>query len=190
VGGIALDPNWDLLVGGSPGFPYKAAVLTYATSQTLDGPPVIRMIAGSATGLLSFSPGIALDPSTSELFVYNSDLKTAQVSVFAAEADGNVAPIRVIGGANTGISVAGYFPGSVPSANKIAVSSDGRLFVLEPNNRILVFAPGANGDVRPSQIIEDVDLGPALHSCGIAVRSVDCAFVRRPPPGELGHDGR
>src|SRR5437870_4015223 len=46
---------------------------------TLDGPPVIRMIAGSATGLLSFSPGLALDPSTSELFVYNSDLKTAQV---------------------------------------------------------------------------------------------------------------
>ena len=191
VGGIALDPHWDLLVGGSPGFPQdtKAAVLTYATSQNLDGPPVIRMIAGSATGLLSSSPGLALDPSTSELFVYNSDSKTAQVSVFAAEADGNVAPIRVIGGANTGISVAGYFPGSVPSANKIAVSSDGRLFVLGPNNRILVFAPGANGDVRPSQIIEDAGPVETLGT-GIAVRSVDCAFVRRPPPGELGHDGR
>ena len=71
----------------------------------------------------------------------------------------------------------------------IAVSSDGRLFVLEPNNRILVFAPGANGDLRPSQIIEDAGPVETLGT-GIAVRSVDCAFVRRPPPGEPGQDGR
>jgi hypothetical protein len=55
--------------------------------------------------------------------------------------------------------------------NKIGISSDGRLFVAEPNRRILVFAPGATGNVAPSQVIEDSTSGPAGQG-GIAVRSL------------------
>jgi hypothetical protein len=43
-------------------------------------------------------------------------------------------------------------PSSVPHSS---ASRDGRLFVAEPNRPILAFAPGATGNVAPSQVIED-----------------------------------
>jgi len=59
--------------------------------------------------------------------------------------------------------------------NKIAVSADGRLYVAEANNRILVFAPGASGNVPPSQIIEDSTIGSTqVDAGGIGVRSCQC----------------
>ncbi|TCF96209.1 hypothetical protein BZM27_55975, partial [Paraburkholderia steynii] len=64
---------------------------------------------------------------------------------------GNVRPIRTISGPATGI-IGERLP---PPGNRIAVSPDGRLFVAEPNLRILAFAPGARGNVAPSQVIED-----------------------------------
>jgi len=109
---------------------------------------------------------IAVDPRTDELSVYNAttDLTQIQVSVFAAKANGNVPPVRTISGPATGITGDGL-PG-----NKIAVSSDGRLFVAGPNLRILAFSPGARGNVEPSQVIEDSTPGPTTQG-GVAVRS-------------------
>jgi hypothetical protein len=109
---------------------------------------------------------IAVDPRTDELSVYNAttDLTQIQVSVFAAKANGDVPPVRTISGPATGITGDGL-PG-----NKIAISSDGRLFVAGPNLRILAFSPGARGNVEPSQVIEDSTPGPVTQG-GIAVRS-------------------
>lgn len=109
---------------------------------------------------------LAVDPGTDELFVYNAtnDLTQIQVSVFAAKANGDVPPVRTISGPATGIS------GPSAPGNKIAISSDGRLLVSEPNLRILAFAPGARGNVAPSQVIEDSTPGPVTQG-GIAVRS-------------------
>jgi hypothetical protein len=179
IGDVAIDEDRNLLVGGhdSSGV---TAVQTFKTSRTLKSPPIIRTISGSATGLFPhdsnpFAPSnlsIALDPSTDELYVYNVsvDGTNIQVSVFAPEANGNVAPIRVISGEATGITGPGF-----PGANKIALSSDGRLFVAEPNNRILVFAPGASGNVPPSQVIQDSTIGSnQVEQGGIAVRSCRC----------------
>lgn len=87
------------------------------------------------------------------------------MSIFAAKANGDVRPIRIISGPATGITGPGLPPG-----NKIAISSDGRLFVAEPNLRILAFAPGARGNVAPSQVIEDSTPGPVTFG-GIALRS-------------------
>src|SRR5262249_47303997 len=67
---------------------------------------------------------------------------------------GNVRPVRLLTGAATGITRPGLI-----GTDKIALSSDGRLFVAEPNNRILVFAPGARGNVAPSQVIQDSSIG-------------------------------
>jgi hypothetical protein len=86
------------------------------------------------------------------------------VSVFATKANGDVPPVRTISGPATGITGSGL-PG-----NKIAISSDGRLLDAEPNLRILAFAPGARGNVAPSQVIEDSTPGPVTLG-GIAVRS-------------------
>ena len=175
---VAIDSGGDLLVGGydSSG---TCTIDTFATSLTLNSPPLLRTLKGSVTGLFPVGQafplgqsGIDVDPSTNELYVYNvSDAGAAQVSVFASKAFGNVAPVRVISGAATGITGPGFLVG----ANKIALSSDGRLFVAEPNNRILVFAPGASGDAAPSQVIQDATIGATqVLQGGIAVRSCLC----------------
>jgi hypothetical protein len=177
VGAVAIDADNNLLVGG-----YDATgactIQTFATSRSLTSPPFIRTIRGPATGLFSNSSSfttnnvsIAVDPSSDELFVYNvSDTGKTQVSVFASHASGNVRPVRVLSGAATGITGPGFI-----GAAKIALSSDGRLFVAEPNNRILVFAPGARGNVAPSQVIQDSSIGSTqVPQGGIAVRSCRC----------------
>ncbi len=179
AGALAIDRSGDLLVGGydSSGI---CTIDTFATSQTLKSPPLLRTLKGVVTGLFPLNNraalldnplSIAVDPSTNELYVYNtSDRGAIQVSIFASKAFGNVAPIRLISGAATGITGPGFI-----GTDKIALSSDGRLFVAEPNDRILAFAPGASGDAAPSQIIQDATLGSTqVGQGGIAVRSCLC----------------
>ncbi|NYH20851.1 hypothetical protein [Paraburkholderia bryophila] len=169
---IAIDKDDNLLIAG---YDIRGAAIidTFGTSRSLTSPPLLRSLTGSKTGLLPGTPlfgrnnmTIALDPRTDELFVYNAttDETQIQVSVFAAKASGDVPPVRTISGPATGITGSGL-PG-----NEIAISSDGRLLVAEPNLRILAFAPGARGNVAPSQIIEDSTPGPIAQG-GIVVRS-------------------
>jgi hypothetical protein len=169
---VAIDSDDNLLIAG---YDIRGAAIidTLGTSRSITSPRLLRSLTGSKTGLL---PGaglfarnnmtIAVDPRTDELFVYNqtTDLTQIQVSVFAAQANGDVPPVRTISGPATGITGSGL-PG-----NKIAISSDGRILVAEPNLRILAFAPGARGNVAPSQVIEDSTPGPVTQG-GIAVRS-------------------
>jgi hypothetical protein len=78
--------------------------------------------------------------------------------------------IKIIRGPLTGITGLGF-----AGTNKISVSSDGRPFVAEPNTHILVLAPGASGNVPPSQVIRNSTIGSALISQGgIGVRSCKC----------------
>jgi len=169
---VAVDNEDNLLIAG---YDIRGAAIidTFGTSRNITSPPLLRSLTGGKTGLL---PGagvfarsnmtLAVDPGTDELFVYNAtnDLTQIQVSVFAAKANGDVPPVRTISGPATGIS------GPSAPGNKIAISSDGRLLVSEPNLRILAFAPGARGNVAPSQVIEDSTPGPVTQG-GIAVRS-------------------
>jgi hypothetical protein len=181
---LAVDEDDNLLVAGYDANG-AARIDTFATSQSLASPHIVRSITGSATGLLAGSGPfgsnnltIALDPQTNELYVYNSntDGTKVQVSVFARESSGDVKPARVISGPLTKIGVPGF-------GTKIGVSTDGRLFVAEPNNRILVFAPGTNGNVPPSQVIQDSTIGSAhIDQGGIGVRSgCQCAVGRASP---------
>lgn len=174
---LAVDTEDNLLVAG---YNDRGAVVidTFGTARSITSPALLRSLTGPRTGLLTgaqtFASNdltIAVDPRTDELFVYSTNLAHTQikVSVFAAQASGNVRPLREIGGPATGITG----PGVLAGTSKISVSSDGRLFVAEPNRRILVFAPGASGDVAPSQIIEDSTNGPTGQG-GIAVRSSPC----------------
>lgn len=177
-GSLAIDGDDNLVVGGYD-TSSSALIETMGTSVSLGSPTVVRKISGSKTGLFSgdiadFSSNtisVAADPITGDLYVYNYsyDNHQQQVSVFLNHASGNVAPIRVIAGALTQIGP----PGELN--NKIAVGADGRLFVAEANNRILVFAPGANGNVPPAQMIQDSTIGNAtVAQGGIGVRSCEC----------------
>lgn len=184
VASIASDGDGNLLMAGWDD--QGVFIKTLGTSLSKVTPPLLRTIAGSATGLYTgtvfwgHQPDlqIALDPDSQELYVYNASADHAQVQVlvFAARADGNVAPIRRLAGPATGIS-----PPEGIGFNKIAVSSDGRLFVAEPHRRVLVFAPGAAGNVAPSQLIQDATSGTLTLDAqgGIAVRSCGC---RLQPP--------
>jgi hypothetical protein len=171
---VAIDKDDNLLIAG---YDIRGSVIidTLGTSRSITSPPLLRSLTGSKTGLLPGGVGfarndmtIAVDPRTDELFVYNAttDLTQIQVSVFAANANGDAPPVRTISGPATGIT------GPSLQGDKIAISADGRLLVAEPNLHILAFAPGARGNVAPSQVIADSTAGPATQG-GIAVRSAE-----------------
>ena len=169
---IAIDSDDNLLIAGYDARG-TALIDTLGTSRSLTAPPLLRSLTGSRTGLLPAgglfarnTMTITVDPDTDELFVFNAtmDLTQSQVRVFSAKARGDVRPVRTISGPATGLTASGL-PG-----NTIAVSSDGRLLVAAPTLRILAFAPGARGNVAPSQVIDDSTAGPTTQG-GIAVRS-------------------
>ncbi len=175
---LAIDKDDNLVVGGYD-FDLNPLIETMDTSASLGSPNVVRTLAGPNTGIFQGTPAdighndmsMAVDPENGELFVYNYSptQNTQQISIFRRGASGNVAPRRVISGSNTMIGPPGQL------TNKIAVSNDGRLFVAEANNTILVFAPGARGNVAPSQIITDSTLGGTqIGAAGIGVRSCHC----------------
>ena len=86
--------------------------------------------------------GLALD---SALNIYVADKATNQILVFATGATGNVAPIRIIGGSNTKLN----------NPRDVLVDATGNLYVTSSasgngTGSILIFAPGANGNVAPT----------------------------------------
>ncbi len=94
--------------------------------------------------VLTYPEGIAADGS-GDIFVVNSN---NTVTVYAAGADGNVAPERTIGGAHTRLN----------ASDALAIDASGAVYVanLGAGGRpaITVYAPGANGDVAPTATIE------------------------------------
>ena len=175
---LAVDKNDNLIVGGWDAN-NNGLIETMGTAASLGSPGVVRQLAGSNTGIfpgdipdfINNTMSIATDPENGELYVYTySPTQSMQkVLVFRQGASGNVAPVRVIAGPLTQIGPPGQLN------NKIAVSADGRLFVAEANNKILVFAPGAHGNIAPSQIIEDSTIGTTqVGAAGIGVRYCQC----------------
>jgi len=175
---LAVDTDDNLLVGGYDASG-NALVETIGIASSLSSPATVRSLAGPDTGMLpgdssNFSNNqisIAVDPVSDELYVYTYSDATghAEVSVFPPRASGDVKPTRVIAGPLAQLES----PGELN--NKIAVASDGRLFVAEPNDRILVVAPGVTGNVAPAQTIQDSALGKtAVPQGGIGVRSCSC----------------
>ena len=95
-----------------------------------------RRITGSLTGLAS-PEQIAADRS-GNLYVANS---SGSITVYPPTATGNVAPLRSIAGAATGLG-GGVFGIAVDAAGHVYASNHYR-------NSITEYAPGANGNVAP-----------------------------------------
>jgi len=91
--------------------------------------------------------GVAFD-GTGQIYVVNKG--NSSITVYPANANGDVDAIRRIGG-----------PGStstlLSSPDAIAVDKLGRIYVSQ-TNVILVFPTGANGPIAPLQVVSD----PAL----------------------------
>jgi len=112
----------------------------------------IRTISGPKTGL-NKPFGIAVDQA-GDIFVANA--LAFNVLKFDAQADGDVAPVATIAGSETGFSGAQGPLG-------ISLDAQSRIFVTNVNHdRVLVFAPDSEGNVRPQSVIA----GPATGLSG------------------------
>ena len=136
--GLAIDRNNILYVADQQS---GLALFPPGASQPM------AFIAGSNTGLVE-PISVALDAA---LNVYVFDGNTSTISEFAAGAQGNVAPIRTIGGSKTGLS----------GAIGIAVSrTTGKIFVSSPAaTAVFGFAARASGNVAPAQVIAGAATG-------------------------------
>ena len=124
--GIALDNAGNLITADS-----NQGINIYAPGSSTPA----RTIAGNLTQMC-FPNGVVADASTN-IYVIDSCNK---IEVFAAGASGNVAPLRVIQGAATGLN--NPWAGSFDAAGNLYVTSRQNFSVVE-------FAPGAGGNVAP-----------------------------------------
>ena len=113
----------------------------------------LQTILGSATGQGTFgSPSYLAVDSAGLLYVSDG----ASISVFASGANGPATPIRQIVGALTQLTA-----GASMIAGAVAVDRSGYIYVGNnffyfgsgPGEEILVFSPGATGNVAPARVL-------------------------------------
>lgn len=127
------------------------SITVYSRTAVGNVPPA-RILAGPSTGLRA-PWSIAIDSVNHEMVVANHGWNGdgASVNVYSQGAIGNVAPLRVISGASTGIG---------PGVRSVAVdTANGEILVGSPNS-ITVYGRAANGDVAPLRTITDGMLVP------------------------------
>lgn len=139
--------------------PYTPKLLVFNRSDSGNTAPK-RMLKGTNTQFGSYASGLAYDAAARRLYVgaytTNVDLsRSARVLVFDDAANGNVAPLRSIAGAATGLELpaSAYIAGLAidPEHQHLIVSiSD---YSVAANNKLLVFAQGASGNTAPLQTI-------------------------------------
>ncbi|HEY3024845.1 MAG TPA: NHL repeat-containing protein, partial [Pyrinomonadaceae bacterium] len=148
---VARDASGNIYVASDTG----NRIRVYAPGSVGFAPP-IREIIGRATKVHR-PTGLALD-GQGNLYVAERGGPTNQSAVlkFAPGADGDVAPIAII---PSRIPVTGEVAGvntRMDIASGVAVDAAGSIYVVtcqEPqrpgDSKLLIFAPGANGDVAP-----------------------------------------
>src|SRR5437660_738946 len=158
--GLGLDAAGELYVAN----PCGGSITVFAAGADGNATPT-RTIIGSNTGLNGAS-GIALDDA-GHLYVTNAGgylANAGSITVYAAGASGNVAPIRTISGVHTRL----VFP------TGIAVDAGDRLYVANEGQNgnyasVTVYAPGATGDATPTAMITGSFLTGPSYPQGIAV---------------------
>jgi sugar lactone lactonase YvrE len=80
-----------------------------------------------------------------------ADYNANSILEFASTASGNIAPMRIISGSNTGIS--SPYGMAIDKSGEIYVSSRGGTNIIE------VFAPSASGNVAPIRTIAGSNTG-------------------------------
>ena len=131
---LAFDPIHDELVVTSP---FAQAILTFRGGAEGEEAP-IRIIQGPHTQIVSEDglDKMALDPINNEIFVATS---LSQILVFEREANGDVAPIRLLGGPDT------VFRGRPP----LRVDPVNDLLLVYGDDALLIFDRTASGNTPP-----------------------------------------
>jgi hypothetical protein len=136
---IAYDPIHDEIVVGSP---FAQAVLVFRGGALGEEPP-IRLIQGPRTQIVSATNGVdrvAIDPVNNEILIGS---RLHKILVFPREANGDVEPIRVLGGPDSEI-------GTNPP---IRVDPVNNLLLVSGQSGILVFDRIASGNAKPKAVL-------------------------------------
>jgi sugar lactone lactonase YvrE len=145
--GVAVDAERDVYV--TSGLGSASRVTVYSPGASGNVPPV-RTISGPATQL-DDPEGIAVD-SDGNVDVVNGYIPHGSntVTIYAAGANGNVAPIRAIHGFRTKLF----------RSDSLALDSDARLYVANQGrlgyyitSTVTVYGRSANGGARPIRVI-------------------------------------
>jgi sugar lactone lactonase YvrE len=162
--GIAVAQNGTLLVANASALSIGNGVLAFPTTSDGDLKPSAS-ISGAKTGS-NWPVGIALD-SRGSIYVANAHRQgiLARISVYPAGSKGDVSPVAVISGANTGLDNRNLRGIAVDSEGNLYVTSDGR---DGQNSSITVFAAGSTGNVKPMALINGDNTGLSA-AVGIAI---------------------
>ena len=167
---FAYDPIHDEIVTGSP---FAQGILTFRGGADGEEPP-IRIIQGPRTQIISGNSGVdrlAIDPVNNEIYVGN---RLNRILVFDREANGDVAPIRVLGGPDTpnmGSTI------RVDPVNDLLFVTGGRGGGGQGAS-MLIFDRTASGNTPPRAVIR----GPTgnqfvVHNDLIIIHSYDSVFA-------------
>lgn len=145
--GLAISPTGQIIVGEDNG-----GVATYSSTANGSVAPEYYILGQFETGgglsLLNSAEEVAVG-SSGELYVYNwGEIGAEPIEVFAATANGNVAPIGSLGGPLTGLAA--------ENIGGIATDSTGNVYISTStvNGGVIeIFAPGVFGNVAPIHTI-------------------------------------
>jgi len=150
--GMARGPNNEIVFAEPAS--NRILIYTFPANTDHDGAPD-RVVEGPGT-LLDRPMGVGFDAAG---FMYVVNFGNSSITVYAAGASGDAAPLRRIGGPGTTATTL-YEPSA------IAVDDAGNVYVAQANV-VLVFAAGANGPAAPLQRIDDPSLSGTQ---GLAIR--------------------
>lgn len=184
--GFAYSPSRDEIVvsDSDPGPTFTPKILVFdrdTGSSYYTGAPK-RVIKGAQTGLGSWGGGVTVDEANDRIYVTsmtnNPDhSRTGRVLVFAGDAAGDVAPLRMIEGAATQLN-----GGSGTLSMGVAIDPVRSRLVVSltdhnnpANSALLVFALDASGNAAPLQVIRGAQTG--LSSPGIPIWMDNAIFA-------------
>jgi hypothetical protein len=169
-GAVAVDDDRNIYVINSARA-HGSSVTVYAAGAGGNVAP-IQKISGSNTDLVS-PASIAVDASHN-IYIEDKDSNergSGSVTVFAAGANGNVTPIRLISGSNTGLT---------NTTTGIAVDPNGSIYVGDAccvtGGSVLVYAAGATGNVAPVRTITGPNTGLTAPQ-GVAVDAGSNVYI-------------
>jgi hypothetical protein len=150
------------------GSSFEGEVLAFATNANGSSAAPIATIAGSSTNLGASTGGVALDGQGNIYVLARDDngawpflnsgttpVSNPRIVEFAANANGNVAPIATLADSNTLLN----------NPIKMRVDSSGGIYVADLGvGGILYFAPGANGNVAPTREIFGANTGLGVNN--------------------------